>query len=46
MRPITEEQGLGNLGQEAESLTGTEIDEGETERDVDLIDMGKGAKTQ
>ena len=44
VRPSTEEQGLGNLGQEAEPLPGTEIDEGETERDVDLIDRGKEPK--
>ena len=31
--PSTEEPGLGNLGQEIESLPGTDIEEGETERD-------------
>ena len=46
VRPSTEELGLRNLGQEEESLPGTEIDEGETERDVDLIDREKGPKTR
>ena len=46
MRPRTEEQGLTNLGYEDESLPGTEIEEGETERDVDLTDREKEPKTQ
>ena len=33
VRPITEDPGLGNLGQEIESLPVTDIEEGETERD-------------
>ena len=46
VRPRTEEQGLTNLGYEDESLPGTEIEEGETERDVDLTDREKEPKTQ
>ena len=34
VRPIADEPGLGNLGQEIESLPGTDIEEeGETERE-------------
>ena len=32
VRPIAEEPGLGNLGQEIESLPWADIEEGETER--------------
>ena len=44
MRPSTEEQGLANIGKEAESLPGTEIGEGEIDRGVDLIDREKEPK--
>ena len=44
MRPSTEEPGFGNLGQEIESLPGTDIEEGETERGVSLLDKEKEPK--
>ena len=44
VRTSTEEPGLGNLGHEAESIPGTEIEEGETEREVDLINREKEPK--
>ena len=40
MRPSAEDQRLRHLGQEEEPLTGTEIGDVETERDVDFIDRG------
>ena len=43
-RPSTDEPGLGNLGREIESLPGTEVEEGETERGMDLLDREKGPK--
>ena len=47
VRPGTDEPGLGNLGREIESLPGTEIEEeeeGETEREMDLLDREKEPK--
>ena len=44
VRPSTEEQGLRHLGREAESLPGTEINYGETERDFDLVDRAEEPK--
>ena len=41
VRAITDEPGLGNLGHEAESIPGEEIEEGWTERDVDMLNRGK-----
>ena len=43
VRRSTANQGLRHLGQE-ESLPGTEIYDGETERDVDLVDREKEPK--
>ena len=44
MRNSTEERGLTHLGQEKESLPGTDIEAGLAERDVDLIDKEKEPK--
>ena len=44
MRNIAEELGKSQTGKEEESLTGTEIEEGQTERDLDLIDRAKVPK--
>ena len=46
VRPITEEPGLGDLGQEKEPPPWTDIEEGETEREraIDLLDREKGPK--
>ena len=44
MRNGTEELGKSQTGKEEESLPGTEIEEGQTERDIDLIDRGKEPK--
>ena len=46
-RPVlssTEEPGLENLGREIESLPGTDIEGGETEREIDLLDREKEPK--
>ena len=44
MRTSTDEPGMGNLGQEVESTPVTEIEEGETERDIDLLNRDKEPK--
>ena len=44
MRTSNEEPGLANLGKEIESLPGTDIDEGEIEREIDLLDREKEPK--
>ena len=44
MRNITEDQGDSQTGVESEALLGTEIEEGQTERDINLIDRGKEPK--
>ena len=44
MRTRTEEPVLGYLGHEAESIPATEIEEGETEREADLINREKEPK--
>ena len=41
VRNSNAERGLTHLGQEEESLPGTDIEEGWIERDVDLIDREK-----
>ena len=44
MRPSAEEPGLGNLGREIESLPATDIEQGEIERDINLLDKEKEPK--
>ena len=44
VRNSTEEMGKSQTGKEEESLTGTEIEEGQTEGDIDLVDRGKDPK--
>ena len=44
VRNSTEQMGRRQTGKEEESLPGTEIEEGQTERDIDLIDRGKEPK--
>ena len=44
VREGTEEPGLENIGHEAESIPATEVEEGETEREVDLINREKEPK--
>lgn len=44
-RTSTVELGLIHLRREEESITGTEINEGETVRDMDLIERKEGAET-
>ena len=44
VHPSTEEPGLAKLGQEIESLPGTDLEEGEIERDINLLDKEKEPK--